>query len=72
MAVSPDRTRAAVGLRGGRVYVDVRQRRIVAQAAGQGMSPMVAWAARSAAAAPLLLVAGGGGLNAFQAEASED
>jgi thiol-disulfide isomerase/thioredoxin len=73
MAVSPDATKAALGLRGGRVcVVDLRRGHIVAQAAGQGISPMVSWAAPNGNAPPLLLVAGGGALNAFQVEASQD
>jgi thiol-disulfide isomerase/thioredoxin len=67
LAVSPDGALAAAGLRGGQIcVVDLGHGRIVAQVAGQGLTPMVAWAARADAAAPLLLVANGRELNAFR------
>ncbi len=67
LAVSPDGAWAAAGLRGGRVcVVDVVKGRIVAQGSGQGMTPMVGWAARADSPSPLLLVATGNELNAFR------
>jgi peroxiredoxin len=67
LAVSPEGTQAAAGLRGGRVcVVALGHGRIVAQVAGQGLTPMVAWAAGADAGAPLLLVANGRELNAFR------
>jgi len=67
LAVSPDGTWAAAGLRGGRVCVaDIGHGRIVAQVSGQGTTPMVAWAARAGSPSPLLLVATGREINAFR------
>jgi thiol-disulfide isomerase/thioredoxin len=67
LAVSPDGTWAAVGLRGGQVcVVDIGHGRIVAQVSGQGTIPEVAWAARAEPPSPLLLVATGMGINAYR------
>ena len=67
LAVAPDGTWAAAGLRGGRVCViDVGRGRIVAQTAGQGTTPMVAWATRADTTPPLLLVATGREIKAFR------
>jgi thiol-disulfide isomerase/thioredoxin len=67
LAVTSDGAWAALGLRGGRVsVVDVRNGQILAQTAGKGMTPMVAWAAGDATSPPLLLVATGSELNAFR------
>jgi thiol-disulfide isomerase/thioredoxin len=67
LAVSPDGAWAAAGLRGGRVcVVDVAGGRVVAQVAGQGTTPMVAWTTRGDEKAPLLLVATGREVNAFR------
>jgi hypothetical protein len=67
LAVSPDGSWAAAGLRGGRVcVVDIARGRIVAQVAGQGMTPTVAWTISANATSPLLLVATGSEVNAFR------
>jgi len=67
LAVSPDGTWAAAGLRGGRdCVVDIGHGRIVAKVSGQGSTPMVAWAARADSPCPLLLVATGREINAFR------
>ena len=67
LTVSPDGAWAAAGLRDGRVIVvEVARGRIQAQVSGQGLTPMVAWAARADSPTPLLLVATGKELNAFR------
>jgi thiol-disulfide isomerase/thioredoxin len=67
LEVSSDGAWAAVGVRGGAVHVvDVGKGKIVAQIGGQGMIPMVAWAATGDHSAPLLLVASGSAVNAFR------
>jgi thiol-disulfide isomerase/thioredoxin len=67
LAISPDGNWAAAGLRGGRVcVVDIGRARIVAQTSGQGVTPMVAWAASARLPWPLLLVATGREINAYR------
>jgi hypothetical protein len=67
LEVSPDGAWAAAGLRGGQVcVVDIGRGRIVAQVAGQGLTPTVGWAAGVSSPSPLLLVATGSALNAFR------
>ena len=67
LAISPDGKWAAAGLRGGRVcVVDIAQGQIVAQVAGQGMTPAVAWTLPPGAASPLLVVATQSQVNAFR------
>ena len=67
LAVSPDGSWAAAGLRGGRVcVVDIARGRIVAQVSGQGMIPTVAWTISANTTSPLLLVATESEVNAFR------
>jgi hypothetical protein len=70
LAVAPDGTKAAVGLRGGVVcVVDLIHGKVVASAPDQGMTPMAAWASSPKDGEPLLLVATGRSVNAYRIKA---
>jgi hypothetical protein len=66
LAIAPGGTWAAAAMRGGLVHVvDLATGQLIARAAGQGMSPHVAWLPRNGSS-PLLVVASGENLNAFE------
>ncbi|MFO1094530.1 MAG: DUF2092 domain-containing protein [Planctomycetaceae bacterium] len=67
MSIAPSGAWAAVGLRGGNVMVlETTGGKVVAQVAGLGERPDVAWRAADGEPSPLLLVASGKHLKAFR------
>jgi hypothetical protein len=67
MSIAADRPWAAAGLRGGVVMVvETGKGAVIAQSAGLGQTPSVAWHTAEAGADPLLVVATGRALKAFR------